>query len=289
MSTSLYPFTLTHDALDVRTGLRTMRERMEGGGAARTLGQLWDVFEVLAEDIAVDTAWAAGRTDFVTTQQNVVVATTATVHPSVVLDASGGPIVIDHDVVIEPFVVINGPVAIGRGTIVRSFATLRGPVVIGPVCKVGGEIECSVIHGYSNKQHEGFLGHSYIGEWCNLGAGTTTSDLKNTYGSIRVTIDGDSVDTGRMFIGTLMGDHTKTAIGTTLSTGTVIGACCNIAVSGFPATSLPSFTWCTDSGAEVYQIDKAINVARTVMQRRGMTFTPAHEAQFRQIAARSHA
>jgi len=289
VSVNLYPFILTHDAVDVRTGLLTIRERMEGGKAARTIEHLWDVFDALAADIATDAADAAVRADFTTVSPGVVVATTASVHASVVLDASRGPIVIDHHVVIEPFVVINGPVAIGKGSIVRSFAVLRGEVVIGPVCKVGGEIECSVIHGYSNKQHGGYVGHSYIGEWCNLGAGTTTSDLKNTYGSVRATLDNGSADTGRLFLGTLMGDHTKTAIGTTLSTGTVIGVCCNVATSGFPATSLPSFTWLTDRGVAVYQLPKAVEVARAVMLRRGVTMSEEQEQQLQQIFAHTHA
>jgi len=288
VSMNLYPFTLTHDALDVRTGLRTVRERMEGGKAARDMQRLWDVFEVLAEDIAIDAADAARKADFTTMHPNVIVASTARIHPTVVFDTTDGPIVIDHDVVIEPYVVIHGPAAIGKRTIIRSFATLRGGVVIGPVCKVGGEIECSVIHGYSNKQHDGFLGHSYIGEWCNLGAGTTTSDLKNTYGTIRATLDSGPVDTGRMFLGTLMGDHTKTAIGTTLGTGTVIGVSCNVAVSGFPPTSLPSFTWLTERGAERYHIDKSLDVARTVMMRRGIQLSDAQETLLREIHRQTH-
>lgn len=285
MTDALYPFTLTHDAADLRTGLRTIRERGRENSAVPTA--LWDVFEVLADDITADATMMRTQPDVREHAPNVLIHASAHVHASVVFDTTNGPVLVDRDVVIEPFVVLAGPVAIGERSVVRAFTILRGPVVIGPVCKVGGEIECSVIHGYSNKQHEGFLGHSYIGEWCNLGAGTTTSDLKNTYGSIRINIHERSVDTGRMFLGTLMGDHSKTAIGTTLSTGTVIGVCCNIAASGFPATFLPSFTWLTPRGAERYEIDKAIAVARTVMARRAVDMTEHMESVLRTIAATS--
>jgi hypothetical protein len=131
------------------------------------------------------------------------------------------------------------------------------------------------MQSFSNKQHGGFLGHSFVGSWVNLGAATDNSDLKNNYGHVRVELDGELVDTGSPSVGAVIGDHTKTAIGTKLNTGTVIGAFCSVVVRGFPPKSLPSFSWGTESGFRRYELDRAIETARVVMERRGRTLTPA--------------
>lgn len=197
------------------------------------------------------------------------------IKPGVVLDAEEGPIHIDADVTIHPNAVIEGPCFIGRGSLVRAGAVLRGGTTVGPVCKVGGEIEASIIQGYTNKQHDGFLGHSAVGEWVNLGADTVTSDLKNTYGAIRVPINGVSVETGLHFVGSIIGDHTKTGIGTILPTGCVIGVAANIFTHRPAPRFVPSFAWLTDDGMTHYQIEKAIRIARIVMARRDVHLTDA--------------
>jgi UDP-N-acetylglucosamine diphosphorylase/glucosamine-1-phosphate N-acetyltransferase len=200
-----------------------------------------------------------------------------------VLDARDGPIVIDA-ARIEPFSFIQGPAAIGADALIAS-ARIRGETTIGPVCRVGGEVEASIIQGFSNKHHDGFLGHSYLGEWVNIGAMTTNSDLKNTYGSIRVVVDGfGQLDSGVLKLGCFLADHVKLGIGVHLNGGAVIGAGSNIFGVHFAPKTIPSFTW----GGEVfheYRIDGMIDVARKVMGRRKMPLAPDYEAMLREVFA----
>ncbi|MGE3182855.1 MAG: putative sugar nucleotidyl transferase [Phycisphaerae bacterium] len=214
------------------------------------------------------------------------IAAGAVVKPGAVLDASDGPIHISEYATIEPNAVVQGPCFVGERAIVRPNAIIRGDTSIGPVCKVGGEIEASVFWGYSNKQHDGFLGHSYVGPWVNLGAGTTTSDLKNTYGSIRALINGVGVETGLHFLGSIIGDHTKTGIGTILPTGCVIGVASNVFTQNVVPRFVPSFAWLTEKGITTYRTDKAIQIARIVLERRKLEFTDDEAALF-EVTARS--
>ena len=205
--------------------------------------------------------------------------------PGIVLDASKGPIIIESDVHIMAHSFIQGPCHIGKGSIIKAGAQIYSGTVIGPMCKIGGEVEQSIFHGYANKQHQGFVGHSYIGEWVNLGAMTTTSDLKNTYGEIDVFLRGKNVQTGLRFLGALIGDHTKTAIGTCLSTGTVIGISSSIHDIGeFPPKDISSFSWGTKESNEgsnhVYELEKAVGIAEIVMKRREKTLTSAQKQLF---------
>jgi len=152
------------------------------------------------------------------------------------------------------------------------------------VCKVGGEVEASIIHAYSNKQHEGFIGHSYLGTWVNIGADTNNSDLKNDYGNVKVYIDGELIDSGSMFVGLTMGDHSKSGINLMFNTGTVVGVSCNIYGAGLPPKFIPSFSWGgAEDGFVTYRIDKAIEVAKRVMARRKVQFTEIDEKLFRKI------
>lgn len=209
------------------------------------------------------------------------------IKPGAVLDAETGPIYIGENVVVHSGAVVQGPCYIGDGCTIQPGASVRGGCSIGMVCKVGGEVEGTIFHGYSNKQHDGFIGHSYIGEWVNLGADTVGSDLKNTYGTVRVPINGTSIDTGEMFVGAFVGDHTKTAIRTTLPTGCVIGYSCNIAVSGFVPNFVPSFTWLSDKGRVPNDAQRALAVARTVVSRRNRTYSKTEESLF--LAIREYA
>jgi UDP-N-acetylglucosamine diphosphorylase / glucose-1-phosphate thymidylyltransferase / UDP-N-acetylgalactosamine diphosphorylase / glucosamine-1-phosphate N-acetyltransferase / galactosamine-1-phosphate N-acetyltransferase len=200
--------------------------------------------------------------------ENICIERGVKVKPGVVLDAEDGPIEIGRDVLIQPNVVVEGPCYIGPGSVIRPGAALRPGTSIGPVCRVGGEIDGSIIHGYTNKQHDGFLGHSYLGEWVNLGADTITSDLKNTYGSIRVSLCGRGVETGQHFLGSIVGDHSKTGIGTILPTGCVIGVAANVFTPGTVPKFVPSFAWLTEAGMTAYRVEKALDIARIVMARR---------------------
>jgi UDP-N-acetylglucosamine diphosphorylase/glucosamine-1-phosphate N-acetyltransferase len=156
-------------------------------------------------------------------------------------------------------------------------------VSLGPVCKVGGEVDASIVQGWSNKQHDGFLGHSYVGCWVNLGAATDTSDLKNDYGLVRLTIAGEVRDTGSRHVGSLIGDHAKTAIHTRLNTGTVIGVSANVFCVGFPDRETPSFTWGGGADRQEYRLGKAVRVAAEVTARRGVVFAPADEGLFARL------
>ena len=177
---------------------------------------------------------------------------------------------IEEDVEIGANSVIDargGPVYIGKGTIVRPLTYLKGPLSIGPVCRVGGEIGESIFHGYVNKQHYGFIGHSYVGEWVNLGAGTTNSDLKNNYSNVRVMVEGQEIDTGEQFVGCVIGDHAKTGIGTLINTGAVIGLGANVIGGKVTGKHIPDFSW---NGKERYRIEDFLKTAAVVMGRRGV-------------------
>ncbi len=205
--------------------------------------------------------------------EKIFIAKTARIAPTVVLDASKGSIIIEPGATIQPHTSIFGPVVIAQNSLVKAGAKIYGGTTIGSVSKVGGEIENSIIQGFSNKQHDGYLGHSFIGEWCNLGAGTNTSDLRNDYGNVSVKIEGENFDTGMMFVGLMMGDHSKSAIGTQFNTGTSIGAHCNIFGAGFPPKWIPSFSWGGAQKVMKYDMEKALGVAETVVARRGKVLT----------------
>lgn len=190
-----------------------------------------------------------------------------------ILNATTGPIYIGKDAEIMEGATIRGPFALCDGAQVKMAAKIYGPTTIGPYCRVGGEINNSVLFGFSNKAHDGFMGHSVIAEWCNLGADTNTSNLKNTYDNVRLWSYGKQtfVDTHLQFCGLIMGDHSKCAIDTQFNTGTVVGVSANIFGSGLQRNFIPSFTWGGTSGHTNYDIKKALKVAEIVFKRRHRT------------------
>ncbi len=205
----------------------------------------------------------------------------------IVLDARGGPIYLDEKVKIQPFSRIEGPACIGAETQLLR-ANLRGGCSIGPGCRIGGEVEASIIQGRTNKYHSGFIGHAFLGEWINLGAETTNSDLKNDYGPVKVWKDGKEFSTGEAKVGSFIGDHTKTGIGTSLNTGIQIGFSANLYGGAlFEKKFVPSFTWGTPGRMVPYKVEKAIEVAKTVKKRRNQTFTADEEKLFRLIYAKT--
>jgi UDP-N-acetylglucosamine diphosphorylase/glucosamine-1-phosphate N-acetyltransferase len=212
---------------------------------------------------------------------NLWIAASARIEPMVVADTTQGPVVIDENAVVSAFTRLEGPCYVGPGTQVLG-AKVRGGTTLGPECRVGGEIEASILHGYSNKYHEGFLGHSYIGAWVNLGAGTHNSDLRNDYGEVTMTMHGSSMHTGRPKVGCFLGDHTKTGLGTLLNTGTNVGAFCNLLPAGrFAPKYVPSFsTWWNGSLREAFTLDQLLATAQIAMKRRGVTLTDAHKALY---------
>ena len=189
------------------------------------------------------------------------------IEPGVLLNAEKGPIYIGEDVKIRPPTVIDGPSYIGKGTVIDG-AKIREGCSIGPACRIAGEIEESIFYAYSNKHHDGFVGHSYIGEWVNLAALTTTSDLKNTYGQIKVHLQGKEVDTHELKVGSFIGDHSKTGIGTLLDAGCIIGVACNIFWGNIVSKYIPSFNWGGKDGFTENRLNKVVEVAKIVMERR---------------------
>jgi len=203
----------------------------------------------------------------------------------VVLDAAEGPIYIDEGAQIHPYTRIEGPSYIGKKTILLG-AKCREGNTIGPVCRVGGEVEESIIHGYSNKYHDGFLGHAYVGEWVNLGALTTNSDLKNDYSHVEVTLeDGRPVNTGSTKVGSLIGDHTKTSIGTLLNTGANVGAMAVVNTTGMPLPKfIPSFAWLVKGAVtKGHGRTGLYRTAEVAMGRRKRPWTPAHQAMWDEV------
>ena len=196
------------------------------------------------------------------------------IQPHTIIETAGGPVIIDEDVTVTPFTRIEGPCSIGKGSTL--FGTkLREGSSIGPVCRVGGEIEESIIHGYSNKYHDGFLGHAYIGEWVNLGALTTNSDLKNDYGSVQVYIKGQLFDTNDTKVGCFIGDYAKTSIGILLNTGTSIGVLCILVASGGVLPKyIPSLAWYYKGKiAKGYGLETMLATVKTSMNRRKKELT----------------
>jgi UDP-N-acetylglucosamine diphosphorylase / glucose-1-phosphate thymidylyltransferase / UDP-N-acetylgalactosamine diphosphorylase / glucosamine-1-phosphate N-acetyltransferase / galactosamine-1-phosphate N-acetyltransferase len=195
----------------------------------------------------------------------------AQIEPGVVLDTRPGPIWLDRDARVRSFTRLAGPAYIGPGSVV-----LGGPleaISVGPVCKVRGELAESVCLGYTNKQHDGHIGHAYLGRWVNLGAETTNSDLKNNYGTIRIWTPDGETDTGVIKLGSLLGDHVKTGIGLLLNTGTVVGAGSNLFGAAMPPKHVPPFSWGTGSELTEYRADKFLEVAERAMGRRDVALS----------------
>lgn len=201
--------------------------------------------------------------------ENIHIGKDVHIAPNVVLDAEKGPIIIDDNVRIMPQATIIGPCYIGKNSIIKIGAKIYENNSFGDWCKIGGEIENSIIQGFSNKQHDGFLGHSYLGEWVNLGADTNCSDLKNTYSVIKVNLNGENVDTGRMFLGVLCGDHTKTGINSMFTTGTIAGICGILVRDWFLPNFIQSFSWGGKNDSPKYKLKNAIETAKIVKKRRG--------------------
>jgi len=262
----------------------------------RMADYVWDLInwneESLVEDFVAmherpSTPPPAGAYHLVN-DQNVWIGPDVKLEPGVVLDGSRGPVMLDTGCAVGANAVLKGPCFVGAHAQVKPLAVIHAGTTIGPGCKVGGEISNSILTGYTNKAHEGYVGDSYLGEWVNLGAGTTTSNLKNTYGRIKVHIGDREVDTGRRNLGSLIGDHSKTAIGTRLMTGSYLGYCSMIATGGLPPTFVPSFSFVTDEGNQAYRVDKALEVMQTVYGRRNKLWQPADAAiaRYAQEAAR---
>ncbi len=217
--------------------------------------------------------------------RNTYVGENVEIEPGSHIFAEEGPVILLKGAKIEAGSILKGPVVIGAGATVKMGARIYNATSIGPVCKVGGEISNCIFHSYSNKAHDGFAGNSIFGQWVNLGADTNTSNLKNNYSAVRMTNweTGKEQDTEQQFLGTVMGDHSKTAINTMLNTGTICGVSSNIFMNGFPPKYIPSFSWVGSPQFGQYDYEKAIDAMKAMMKRRAVSISPEYEAMMYKI------
>ncbi|WP_018476946.1 GlmU family protein [Pontibacter roseus] len=250
--------------------------------------EVWEIFvnngQQIRNDFEVITAGRQSQPigdkhTIVYAEENVFIEEGAKIRAAI-LNAENGPIYIGKHAQIHEGAIIKGPFAVCEHSNVNVGGKMRGDVTIGPYCKVGGEVAASVIFGYTNKGHEGYLGNSVLGEWCNLGADTNTSNLKNNYAEVKIWnyAKGGFKNTGQQFCGLIMGDHSKCGINTMFNTGTVVGVSANIFGAGYPRNFIPSFAWGGASGFETFQLRKAYEVAEKVLERRSMRLDDAEKA-----------
>lgn len=241
--------------------------------------KLWHIFQHNAIELQADfdllTAGSRSQvlsdTNLVMGSENIFVEEGAKVEGAI-LNATTGPIYIGKNTEVMEGSIVRGPLAMCEHSVLKMGAKIYGATTLGPYCKVGGEVNNSVLMGYSNKGHDGFLGNSVLGEWCNIGADTNNSNLKNNYEEVRLWSEQASCfeKTGLQFCGLIMGDHSKCGINTMFNTGTVVGVSANIFGAGFPRNFIPSFAWGGSAGYSTYQLSKVFEVAEKVMARRGV-------------------
>lgn len=258
-------------------------------GELDRLDEVWDIFSKNAQMIEKDFALlTAGRTsekipEYVTviSAENIFIEPNAKVAPCII-NAMEGSVYIGKDAEIMEGALVRGPFSLGARACLKMGAKVYGGTTIGNGCKVGGEVNNVVFFNHSNKGHDGFIGNAVIGDWCNLGADTNCSNLKNNYDEVKIWSEqaGEMVPTGLQFCGLLMGDHSKCGINTMFNTGTVAGVSCNIFGAGFPEKFLPSFTWGGIGDNTVYRLDKAIETANRMMARRDMKLSDGEIAVF---------
>ncbi|MEM9363711.1 MAG: GlmU family protein [Bacteroidota bacterium] len=267
-------------------------EKQEWEQPIFSISHVWDIFSRNGEAMQLDFDFLTqGRksqpisgTNQVVNTENIFLEEGASVEYSI-LNASTGPIYIGKNAEIMEGCIVRGGLALGDNAVLKMGAKIYGPSTFGPHCKVGGEVNNSVLFAYSNKGHEGFLGNSVLGEWCNLGADTNTSNLKNNYAEVRLwnyNTEGFA-KTGLQFCGLIMGDHSKCGINTMFNTGTVVGVSANIFGSGYPRNFIPSFTWGGASGFTTYLTKKAYEAARAMMKRRNVEFDAIEEGILNQV------
>lgn len=249
------------------------------------LANLWDIFKLNGDALKSDFALLTkGRTSQPLSKTNQVVGNAGDIflEPGAkveccIFNTASGPIYIGADAEVMEGSAIRGPFAMGEHAVVKMMAKIYGATTLGPHCKAGGELNNAVMFGYSNKAHDGFLGNSVIGEWCNLGADTNNSNLKNNYGEVEIFNyrEGKAADTGLVFCGLFMGDHAKSGINTMFNTGTVVGVSANVFGGDFPPKFIPSFSWGNQRWLRTYELDKALEVAEKMMERRDIKISAA--------------
>ncbi len=260
--------------------------RIESKASLFLIENPWDIFAKNGEAMQLDyDLLTKGRqseqissTNKLIAQENIFIEKGAKIECAI-LNASSGPIYIAKDAEVMEGSIVRGPFSLGEHSTLKLGAKIYGPTTVGPHSKVGGEVNNSVIMGYSNKGHDGFLGNSVLGEWCNIGADSNNSNLKNNYANVKLWNYGAGrfVNTGLTFCGLMMGDHSKCGINTMFNTGTVVGVNANIFGTGFPRNFVPSFSWGGASGFAEYKMKDAIEVAKRVFERRSLVFDKVEE------------
>lgn len=258
---------------------------------------VWDLFNLnekaINDDFALLTSGRKSQklsaTNRAINPENIFIEEGAVVEYAI-LNASKGPIYIGKEAEVMEGAKVRGPFAMCEHAVLKMDAKIYGPTTVGPYSKIGGEVTSSVIFGYSNKVHDGFLGHSVIGEWCNIGADTNTSNLKNTYEEVKLWSypDESFVSTGLQFCGTIMGDHSKCGINTMFNTGTVVGVNVNVYGSGFQRNFIPSFTWGGTQGFADFELKKAFRIAEAVFARRSKVFNKVEKEILIEIYGLTH-
>jgi len=249
---------------------------------------LWDIIKSINQTINEDIIDldAIDKDDFSVTHlinPDKIYINNASIMPGVLINAEKGPVIIDDNAQVCGQSYIEGPAYVGPNTIISPLTKIKDSV-IGENCKIGGELESSVIQGFSNKVHEGHIGDSFLGEWVNLGAGTSNSNLKNNYSSVKVKVNEKMIDTNRLHIGCFIGDHVKTAIGTLINTGSVIYPASMISSFGLIPKCLPAFSWYVDRKLDKMDFNKFILTAKEVKGRRNMVFSTTEEVFYKKIA-----
>lgn len=226
---------------------------------------------------------------FFSCPNNIFVSPTAIIEPGCTIHASQGPVFIGDNATIESGSFIKGPVAICEGAVTKMASRIYEGATIGPVCKVGGEVAHCIFHSYSNKAHDGYAGNSIFGQWCNLGADTNTSNLNNNYSTVKIPAwdTKELIETGFQFLGTVMGDHSKTSINSMLKTGTICGVSSNLFMSGFPPKHIASFSWVDCENPKVYRFEKALDTMVAMMKRRNVELTPAYKEMMEKVFSHS--
>lgn len=252
-----------------------------------SIRHLWDIFLLNREEIVKDfnkitqgrtSAPIADKYTRVYGEENIFIEEGASIK-SAILNAENGPIYIGKNTEIMEGAIIRGAFAVLEGSVIAMGSKIRGDTTVGPFSKIGGEVSNAVIFGYSNKGHEGYLGNSVLGEWCNLGADTNTSNLKNNYSNVKVWshAKNEMVDTGRQFCGLMMGDFTRCGINTMFNTGTVTGVGANIFGGGFMPKFIPSFSWCDSQSLTSYRMEKFMETAEIILGRRNKSLNNEEE------------
>ena len=261
--------TFTRDKLNI----------IDSNASFNSIENLWDIFLDNDREINSDFEFLAKRKSQTLNQSNTLIGDKIFIEKGAkvscsILNTENGPIYIGKDAEIMEGSLVRGPFAMLNNSVLKMGSKIYGATTLGPFCKVGGEVSNAVFFGYSSKAHDGFLGNSVIGEWCNLGADTNNSNLKNDYAEVKLwNYETESFkNTGLQFCGLIMGDHTKCGINTMFNTGTVVGVSANIFGSGFPRNFIPSFSWGGASGFSVYKLAKVFDVVEKVFTRRKLKF-----------------